>query len=469
MNTGSTFKILFMSLASGILMQSCFVAKNYERPGMEELESIDLYRNAEMETDSQSVAEVSWRNFFTDTILKNYIEEALENNIDLRIAAEQVLIAEALLKQGKAGYLPRLNANARFADFEFSENTDNRPPNLYTREFDLSGSLSWEADIWGKIRSNKRALEASFYRSDAVRNTISSSLVAGVASLYYELLSLDAKLALVQRAIEIRGRAVEAMKGLKEAGMTNEVGVQQTMALQHNSEAVEVQVENQIRLLENALSVLLGRLPGPLDRGSFRDVSIDVELDTGVPYMLLQNRPDVMASELAFREAFELTNVARSNFYPTFTLSASGGFLSSDLDDWFDASSLFSNLMAGLTQPLFRQREIRTGYEVAQSRQEQAFLDYRLSLLNAGKEVSDALYNIDASERLSEIKMKELEANTTATKFAAILLTQGYADYLEVLNANTNQLISEFEYVNFRLQVLQSKIELYRALGGGWR
>ncbi|WP_224488462.1 efflux transporter outer membrane subunit [Robertkochia flava] len=469
MRTVKYIKIVLWCLASGMLLQSCFVARNYERPEVEELEAVNLYRNVGAEIDSQSVAEISWRNFFQDTLLHNYIEEALANNIDLQIAAEQVLIAESLLKQGKAGYLPRLDTQARFNDLGFSENMDNRPPNLYTQEFALTGGLSWEADVWGRIRSNKRALEASFYRSDAVKNAISSSLVSGVASLYYELLSLDAKLALVKRAIENRSRAVEAMRGLKEAGMANEVGVQQILALKYNSDAVEVNVENQIRLLENALSVLLGRVPGPLKRGNFRNVTIDVELETGVPYRLLQNRPDIVASEYAFREAFELTNVARSNFYPTFTLSASGGFLSSDLDDWFNASSLFSNLMAGLTQPIFRQREIRTGYEVAQSQQQQAFLDFRLSLLNAGKEVSDALYNIDAAQRLSEIKMKELEANTKATRFAAILLTQGYADYIEVLNANTNQLISEFEFVNFRLQELQSKVELYRALGGGWR
>ena len=458
-----------IALLIGVSLQSCFVAKNYERPQIEEVESDDLYRMTEEVPDSQSIGMVSWRNFFKDTLLNGYIDEALRNNIDLQVAAQQVLIAEALVKQGQARFLPSVNANAGFNHFAFSENVTNPPPNLDAREFVLSGSLSWEADIWGKIRSNKRALEASFYRTEAVRNTISASLVSGIASLYYELLSLDAKLALVNRAIEIRGRAVEAMRGLKDAGMTNEVGVQQTLALQYNSEAVQVQVENSIRLLENAFSVLLGRVPGPIERGSFRDVNLDVELKTGVPYQLLQNRPDIIASEYAFRQAFEFTNLARSNFYPSLTLGVSGGLLSQDLDNWFSASSLFSSILAGLTQPIFRQRQIRTQYENSQSRQEQAFLNFRLALLNAGKEVSDALYNIDAADRLSAIKMKELEANTTATRFSGILLTQGYADYLEVLNANTNQLISEFEYVNSRLLVLQSKIELYRALGGGWR
>lgn len=469
MRKAGALKVVFILLVAGLLFQSCFVAKNYERPQVEEIESQDLYRTTEEVVDSQSLALISWRSFFKDSILNSYISEAIENNLDLQIAAEQVLIAESLLKQGEARFLPRLDAGASFGHYSFSENVTNPPPNLDSREFALSGSLSWEADIWGKIRSNKRALEASFYSTEAVKNAVTSSLVASIASLYYELLSLDAKLALVNRAIEIRGKAVKAMRGLKEAGMTNEVGVQQTLALQYNSEAIQVQVENEIRLLENAFSVLLGRVPGPIERGSFRNVQLDIALKTGVPYQLLQNRPDIIASEYAFRQAFELTNLARSNFYPSLTLNASGGTLSQDIDNWLSASSIFSSLIAGLTQPLFRQREIRTRLENAESRQEQALLNFRLSLLTAGREVSDALYNIDAADRLSAIKLNELEANTTATRYSGILLTQGYADYLEVLNANTNQLISEFQYVNARLSVLQSKIELYRALGGGWR
>lgn len=463
------YRIVLLAAVAGLLSQSCFVARNYDRPELPEVEGDALYRNVEVVVDSESVAMISWNKFFQDTILKGHIREALQNNLDLQVASRQVLIAESLLKQGKAGYWPSLNAAVGLNHHNLSDNRANPPANLDYNEYVLAGNLSWEADIWGKIRSNKRALEASFYRSNAVKNAVTSSLVASIASLYYELLSLDAKLALVRRAIEVRGRAVEAMKGLKDAGMTNEVGVQQTLALQHNSEAVEIQVENDIRILENAFSVLLGRVPGPVERGSFLEVELDFEYDTGVPYLLLQNRPDIIAAEYTLREAFELTNVARSNFYPSLTLDASGGLLTADLDKWFDASSLFSSILAGLTQPLFRQRAIRTQYEVAGNRQEQALLAFRKSLLTAGSEVSNALYNIDAADRLAVVKRKELEANSKATRFSAILLTQGYADYLEVLNANTNQLISEFQFVNAKLLVLQAKVGLYRALGGGWR
>lgn len=469
MKKAGLYRIILLAAVSGLLSQSCFVARNYDRPELPEVEGDALYRNVEVAVDSESVAMISWNKFFQDTILKGHIREALQNNLDLQVASRQVLIAESLLKQGKAGYWPSLNAAVGLNHHNLSDNRANPPANLDYNEYVLAGNLSWEADIWGKIRSNKRALEASFYRSNAVKNAVTSSLVASIASLYYELLSLDAKLALVRRAIEVRGRAVEAMKGLKDAGMTNEVGVQQTLALQHNSEAVEIQVENDIRILENAFSVLLGRVPGPVERGSFLEVELDFEYDTGVPYLLLQNRPDIIAAEYTLREAFELTNVARSNFYPSLTLDASGGLLTADLDKWFDASSLFSSILAGLTQPLFRQRAIRTQYEVAGNRQEQALLAFRKSLLTAGSEVSNALYNIDAADRLAVVKRKELEANSKATRFSAILLTQGYADYLEVLNANTNQLISEFQFVNAKLLVLQAKVGLYRALGGGWR
>lgn len=465
-------KILLYSFAAllGWSMQSCFVAKEYQRPELEEFEGMDLYRTAELPQDSTTVAEIPWETFVTDTLLYNHIKLALENNPDIRVASDQVLIAEAMLRQGEAGYLPTVSARVSTMRRNLPDDLLNGilPLDDYGN-YTMVGNLSWEADIWGKIRSNKRALEAGFYKSQAVANSVKANIAATIAKAYFELLSLDEKLAIVQRAVEVRGRGVEAIKGMKDAGMANEVAVLQIQALQFNAEAQELQIMNRIRLLENTFCFLQGREPQTVERSTFRELHIDADLKTGIPYALLQNRPDIMAAELGVREAFEMTNVARSMFYPSLTVNARATFLSRDLEDWFSTSSLFSMVMAGLTQPIFQQRKIRTNYEMAQLRQHQAVEQFRKTLLQAGQEVSNAMYNYEAATQLVGIKEKELESNQLAARYSAILLSQGMADYLELLTANTNELITEFQVVDAKILRFLTIIEFYRALGGFWR
>ena len=449
-------------------LQSCFVAKNYDRPELKEIDR--LYRTDNLSQDSISMADISWRDLFSDVQLKSYIEQGLENNIDIRIALQNVVAAEAYVKQGKAGYYPTLSGTASFTRTKNSRNS--QFGSFFTsalEQYELSGALSWEADIWGKIRSNKRAASASYLQSVSAHQAITTDLVAGIASTYYQLLALDKQLEVSKQTLESRRNSLETTIALREAGQLTEVAVKQTEAQVHTTEIIVIDLENNIKLLENAFSILLGEAPQKIQRGSLDDQTIDTELSTGVPYLLLTNRPDVVQAEYGLINAFELTNVAKSSLYPSFSLSAAGGFQSLELDNWLDASSLFSNLAASLTQPIFNGRRLRTQMEVAKARQEQALLGYRQTLLTAGREVSDALYTYDAETQKMEARSKELEAYAMAEDYSEELLDNGLANYLEVLTARQNALNSELNYVNSQYNQLTAIVELYRALGGGWK
>ncbi|WP_437396212.1 efflux transporter outer membrane subunit [Flagellimonas lutimaris] len=466
MKIRSTYKLLLI-LTAPLLLQSCFVAKNYSRP---EIETENLYRTDNLPQDSISMADVSWRDLFKDQQLKSYIEEGLENNIDIRIALQNVLAAEAYVKQGKAGYYPTLSGTASFTRTKNSQNS--QFGSFFTRpleQYELSGALSWEADIWGKIRSNKRAFGAAYLKSVSAHQAVKTNLIASIASTYYQLLALDKQLEVSKQTLESRKHSLETTIALKDAGQVTEVAVKQTEAQVHTTEIIVIDLENNIKLLENAFSILLGEAPQEIQRGSLDNQTIDTELSTGVPYLLLANRPDVMQAEYGLINAFELTNVAKSSLYPSLSLSANGGFQSLQFENWLDASSLFSSLVGSLTQPIFNGRRLRTQMEVVKTQQEQALLSYKQALLTAGREVSDALYTYDAETKKLEARSKEFGAYATAENYSEELLNNGLANYLEVLTARQNALNSELNYVDSQYAQLSSIVELYRALGGGWK
>lgn len=469
METMKQFKILKLSaiLLVFLSLQSCFVAKEYNRP--DNIVETEYYRTDQLPQDSLSMASVSWKNIFTDSQLQEYIEEGLQNNIDIRIAIQQISIAEAYLKQGKAGYFPTLNGNATYTRQELSENSQFGGQFSSLNQYQVSGGLSWEADIWGKIRSNKRAFQASYLQTVAAHKAVKSRLIANIASTYYQLLALDEQIRITEETIETRNNSLETTEALKEAGNVTEVGVKQTEAQLYTAQAILIDLKNEARLLENTMSILLGSPMKEIERGKLENQEIYTELKTGVPSQLLRNRPDVIAAEYNLINAFELTNVARSNFYPSFTVTATGGLQSLDIDDLFSASSLFATITGGLMQPIINGRKIRTQYEVSQAQQEKARLDFKFAVLNAGKEVSDAMYSYEAATEKIQVKEKEYEAYSLSTDYSEELLNNGLANYLEVLRARENALNSSLDLVNAKNSQLQAIVNFYEALGGGWQ
>lgn len=458
---------LLLTGALPFLLVSCFAAKEYEKPEVVEEAN---FRTDEIPTDSLNMASLSWREIFEDDVLQGHIETALQENIDIRVALQQIAASEAYLKQGKAGYLPSVGVGAQWTHQENSENSQlGSFLSSSSDQYELAANLSWEADIWGKIRSQKRAFGARYLQSLAAHKAVKTRLIANVASIYYQLLSLDEQIEITEETITNRENSLETTKSLKEAGNVTEVGVQQTEAQLYTAKAILVDLQKQQRLLENSLSILLGEAPMFIPRTDLDQQKVQTDLNTGVPAQLLSNRPDVMAAEYAYRNAFEMTNVARSNFYPSLTVSASGGFQSLELDNLLDANSLFANIVSGIAQPIFNKRQIRTQFEVAQAQQEQAKLRFRESILQASKEVSDAMYSYEAATEKIGLKEKEYEAYKNATDYSEELLNNGLANYLEVLTARENALNSELGVIDAKYNRLSAMVELYRALGGGWQ
>lgn len=452
-------------VAAGLLMQSCFVAKNYQSP---DVATEKLYRT-EQAKDSTSLAAVSWEQLFTDPVLQKHIRTGLQNNYDLRIGLQNLAAAEANMKQGKAGYLPTFSANASWTHQELAKNSQfGSFFNGALDQYELSGRLSWEADVWGKIRSNKRAFAASYLQTVAVQQAIQTQLVSSISSTYFQLLALDAQIKVAEKTTENRSRSVETIKALKDAGGVNEVAVKQTEAQLYATQVILEDLKFNVKVLENTLSILLGQAPGPIERGLFDSQALTTEIKVGVPALLLSKRPDVVAAEMNFRNAFEMTNVARSNFYPSLMVTANGGFQSLDLKDWFSANSLFASVITGLTQPIFNQRQIKTRHEVAKANQQKAYLQFEQTLLTAGKEVSDALASYENETEKLEIRTKQLESLQKAADYSDELLQYGLVNYLEVLTAKDNALNTELSTIDNRFKQLNAVISLYRALGGGY-
>ena len=467
MKISKTYKILLM-LAVSVVMQSCFTAKSYLKPL---INSVNLYRTEQENKDSVSLASVSWDKLFTDSVLQEHIKKGLQNNFDVRIALQNITAAEATMKQGKAGYFPTLNAGVDWTHQELSKNSQFGAllADRSTDQYQLTGTLSWEADIWGKIRSNKRATNASFLQTVAATQAIRTQVIASIASTYYQLMALDAQLKIANSTLDNRNQSIETIKALKDAGNVNEVGVKQTEAQLYTTQLIIEDLKTNIVVLENTLSILLGQSPQNIQRSTLGNQSMNPEIKLGVPALLLSKRPDVIAAEYNLINNFEMTNVARSSFYPTLKVTATGGFQSIDLKEWFSANSLFANVVSGLTQPIFNQRQIKTRYEIAKSNQQKAYLQFEQSLLIAGKEVSDALQQYGNETKKLEIRTKQVEALTLAAGYSDELLANGFLNYLEVLTAKDNALNSQLSLIDNQYQQYNAIIQLYKALGGGWQ
>lgn len=455
-------------VAISVITQSCFVAKDYDRPNVVRE---DLYRDQILASDSTSMADISWNKLFTDPILQQHITTGLQNNLDIRIAIESVKAAEAAMKQGRAGYFPTLNLGADWSHQELSKNSQFGAlgASRSSDQYQFSGNLSWEADIWGKIRSNKRATNARFFQTIAANQAVKTQLIANIASTYFQLLTLDSQLSLAKATLVNRNAGVETIRALKDAGNVTEVGVKQTEAQKFATELIIADIETNVVLLENAMSVLLNIAPQKIQRSTLEAQQFNAEITTGVPATLLRNRPDVVAAEYNFISNFEYKNVARSNFYPTFRITASGGFQSIDIKEWFSANSLFANIVSGLTQPIFNQRAIRTQYEISQSDEQRAYLQFEQSLLNAGREVSDALAQYQSETLKLAIRQQQVDALNLAANYSDELLNYGLVNYLEVLTVKDNALNSELTLIDNKFRQYNAVIQLYKALGGGWQ
>ena len=448
---------------------SCTTREKYTRP---EIVDENVFRTDLLPKDSSSIAKISYKEFFTDPILQKHLDLALKNNLDVRIAVQNIAASEAYLKQSKAAFLPTISAGPSYTlstqslNSQFGQLFGNR---TYNNQFDLSANLSWDIDIWGKLNAQEKAQMASYFSTVAAHKIIKSELVAGIASNYYQLINYDEQKKIINETIALRKKNLETNKALKTAGIVTEVAVQQSEALVYNAEALLVDIDVQIEVLENSTSVLMGISPQKIERTSSKTQTFPANISVGYSSQLLENRPDVAQAEFNLIQKLELTNVAKASFYPNLRLTATAGVQGLEFDKLFSVNSLFGNILAGLTQPILHKRQIRTQYEVSLADKEIAILNFKKTFLKAGEEVSSALKRYRSQDQFIALKIKEKNAYKKSVDDSQQLVDYGFANYLEVLNASERLLTAELNISNAEYTKMKANIELYRALGGGWK
>ncbi len=433
--------------------------RTYERPEMPQTDS--LYLRSTLSADTASIADLSWKELFTDPLLQELIETGIENNTDLNIARLKVQEAEALLTASKLAYLPSLSLTPQGTIKSVEGGSA-------TKTYNLAASADWEIDIFGRITNAKREAKAVLEQSEAYRQAVQTQLVATIANSYYTLLMLDKQLEISRSTAEIWADNLRVMKALKKAGQTTEMAVAQIEASKLAVDASLLSLQQQIIEMENSISSLLGDVPRQITRSTLDVQLFPDTLSIGVPLHLLQRRPDVRQSEAALAAACYVTNQAYAAFYPSITLSGSAGWTNaagaviSNPGEW-----LFSAI-GSLVQPLFNRGQNIANLKVAKAQQEEALLSFRQSLLDAGNEVNNALLQWQTARQRLELDKQQIASLRSAVRSSELLMKHSSQNYLEVLTARQTLLEAELSAVSDRFDEIQGVINLYHALGGGY-
>lgn len=444
----------YILLIAGVLsLSGCGLYKKYERPAVDFADS--LYSRVPTASDSTSIADISWDDFFNDPVLKEWIRIGLEHNTDLNVARLKVTEAEAALTAARGAFLPGVNGGL---DAGVSAPGGGN--------LNLKVTAGWEADIFGSLTNAKRKAAAAVQQSVAYRQAVQTQLVATIANTYYTLLMLDEQLRVSQRTYENWKENIRTMEALKRAGKTNEAAVLQAKSNQLNVEGSMLSLEQQIVEMENSLSALLGIVPMTIRRGHLNEQNFPIELSQGLPAWLLSKRPDVKQAEMALAQAYYATNQARSSFYPKLNLSGALGWTMSGAS--VDPIDFIANLGASLLQPIFNKRALKANLRKAEAQQEAALYQFRQSLLDAGVEVNNALLQWQTAQESLNIDQKKVVHLQAAVWNTQLLMKHGGATYIEVLTAQQTLLQAELAVASDKFQQIQGVINLYHALGGGY-
>lgn len=459
--------IVLLGLVVSIGLPSCQFVNKYKTP---DIDSEGLYRS-QASTDTTTIANIPWKEYFSDPVLQALIEEGINNNFDLKIAYTRIKQAEANLGIARAAYFPEVALVGSV--------TQNRQSIKMGKEKDVLGyhnenyalgiSVGWELDLWGKLNRQSRSSYAQFLNSHAYRNLIQTSLVSNIATSYYSLLALDEKLHVTQEMIKLQKENVATMEAMLEAGLLNGAALEQSKTQLYDTETTVPDLISSIQQTENSICEMLGRKPGYVYRAKFSDQTVPQELAVGVPMQMLAKRPDVQQAELNFRSAFELTAAAQASFYPSVTLSNQSmiGYGATTLSKFFKPENIIANIVGSITQPLFAKKQLLGQLQIRKAQQEEALLTFEKTVLSAGQEVSNIMYTYETALSKDESRSNQVKAANNSVFFTQELLKAGEANYTEVLTAQQNLLQAQLGQVNDKLQQLQACVDLYRALGGG--
>ena len=451
-------KKITIFILSTLMLTGCGTYSQYHRTG---IRTENLYWNLSVDIDTTNIASMSWREMFTDRELQSLIEAGLEQNTDLNVARLRVEAAEAALMTAKLSYLPSLGINA--------EGGGSRYDGATAKTYNVGATASWELDIFGKFTAAKRGAVVAWQGSRDYQQAVQTQLIATIADSYYTLALLDEQMSINNRTLENWRATVRTLEALKKVGKANEAGVLQAKANVMQLESSQLAICKSVSETENALSAILAMPSQPIERSSLDEASFPDTISIGVPLQLLSNRPDVRQAEMELAQAFYATHVARSAFYPNITLSGTLGWTNNGGGAITNPGQWLFNAIGSLTQPLFNRGTNIANLKIAQTKQEEAKLLFQQSLLNAGKEVNDALTTWQTAKSQYEINTRQVETLREAVRKTELLMSHSSTSYLEVLTTQQSLLSAEQAQAQDRFGEIQGIINLYHALGGGCR
>lgn len=429
-----------------------------------------------------TIANINWRQYFNDKHLLKLLDTAIRNNIDLQTALQRIEMSRSSVKLANGALLPQVSLNVGGGVQKFGLYTMDGAGNATTEitpgqivpenltDIYLGLQASWEVDIWGKLRNQRKSAVSQYLASMEGTNFVISNLVADVAIHYSELLALDNELDIIRQTIQKQQQAVEVIKLQKEAGRANELAVQQFKAQLLNSQVLEKNALQQITEIENKMNFLLGRYPQPIERsksGFFED--IPEQISAGIPSQLLANRPDIREAEFQIEAARFDLKAAKAAFFPNFNITAALGFQAFNPDFLFTSpASLAYSLMGTLVAPLINRNALKARFTTAKANQLTAMYNYQNTILNAYVEVANQLSNLRNLQNIHSLKEQQSDVLKQSVEASNELYKTARASYLEVLIAQQSALQANLELIEVIKRQRISTINIYKVLGGGW-
>ncbi|MGD1318547.1 TolC family protein [Chryseobacterium sp. 2R14A] len=469
----------FGTFAALLTLASCNVQK-YNAPKAELPDSFRDTTQLDVAQDGtqSSIAKIPYREFFTDPTLLSLIESGIKNNNDLKVSIKQIESAALSYNRSKWGNVPNVNLNIATASISRpSENSMNGQMfgqmlgQRYIEDYGTNISISWEADIWGKIKGRKESALAAYLQTQEAAKAVQTQLVAQIAQGYYNLLMLDTQLDITNQNLKLVDNTLRMITKQQELGITTSLSVQQQENTRDQMLVTIPIIEQSITIQENALSILTGKMPGEIQRTlKLTNMETPEYKSVGIPTELLSYRPDVKSSELSVRQAFANVKVSKASMYPALNITAQGGLNTFNFKNWFDIpGSLFGAAAGSLAMPLINGKQLKTQYEQSKIAMEQSEINFKQTVLSAVGEVSNALANIESADKQEVITVGLVARSDKAVTTSTKLFQQDMATYLDVITAQNNKLQAELSLANIKLQKLNSVVDLYRALGGGWQ
>jgi multidrug efflux system outer membrane protein len=474
MNTTSLKRTPPVTLACAgsllILMTGCRVGPNYLRP---QVTAPAIYRGADeapvSSADQDSLGNQKWAQVFHEPELQNLIREALENNYDVRIAAQRVLEEQAQLKITRSQQFPAVNLGGTGIGADLGSSFGNGVPSGTIAAGSFNVSATWNPDFWGLYRRQTEAQMAQLLAQIWAQRAIRMTLVQQVATAYFHLRSLDEQLSIARQTRKARQESVQLTRTLESGGSVPLADLRQAEELEYTASVQVPQLEQQIQQEENALRLLLGANPGPVPHvGPNALAPVPQDLSVGLPSRLLERRPDILQAEQQLIAANARIGVARAQFFPQLLITASGGVEGSDLSTIFDPDGRLIYGIGSLTQPIFQGGKLRGQLQLSEDTKKEMVLNYQKTIAGAFRDASNALIAVNKQRSAREQQEKLVAAAEDAARLARMRYQGGAASYLEVLTTNSNLFSAQLDLVSSREGEAQSLVQLYEALGGGW-